>query len=1415
MAWLEETRSVRFELVRHFVARFFDSEMVTSAEQWQKAAIGLAATLLSAGYIVINIYWKRYAFLQAPSLSSPQKYHLEIRADMLLFIALALAITALVTVLEWQALFPTMRDCLALAGLPVPPRQIFLAKFTALALMFGAFVILLNLPWAALFAGAASGPWQEAATPVYLLANFVATAGASAFVFLSLLSVQGLLLNVLPVRAFTTISQLVQAGVFTITLGGLPLAGRQPRPGAEWWPPVWFLHLWEAIVERRPGMARSAVLALVVPSAIAVLSYLLSYHRYRKLLVETMTVRHEAPLPDGRGSQTTRAATVRERLARRAVFDAWIRDPHEQAAFSFIWKTLVRSRGHRLLLLAFGALAVGWITKAALDAPRPSLRDEGLYGLVVVLAPLSFALLAVLGLRNLFSLPVSLSANWLFQSVNKGGRAPWLAAVERFVIWCGIAPAFLVSLPAATAVLGGLRAAAVTLLALFAALIWFEALFRNWRKLPFTCSYLPGKQPVWLTLTCYAFGAVFLAPIGQLILYCSGEPAAFVALFSLEAAGWWWLRARRREIWAVSRLLYEEAEEAEVMPLHFEPAPGQIASSSPKSEASLFSASLVASRGFLPDAWAEEIDEERRHPSILLDTFLEDIRYGFRLIRRNPLLSAVVVLTLTVGIGINASVFTVVNGVALRPHVYQDPASFLRIIPYAQAQNRWRPASYAEYQALRDGARSLRQLAAYSNFEALIGDDDSTGSPGLLVSCNFFLVYGLPHPILGRLFVPEDCQAPDRVPPVVISESVWHSRFASDPRAVGRAIRVNNQSVVVAGVVPDGASGWTRPASIWVPYTGELAANPNAFTQESLLWLWLAGRLAPGVSRSQAQAELTLLEHQQDRLHPGRRTAVLTTDGSWAAELELTASGRNLMLIGFFLGAFNLVLFIACANVATLLLSRAAARKREIAVRLSLGAPRIRLVRMLITESLILAAVAGGLSLYLTTRLPKPLYRMVATRIPDFPMPIDWHIFAYISAVVLVTGILAGLAPALESVNVDLAASLKGAGGLVGAAFGTRVRGWLVAAQVAMSMVLLVGAGLFARSEDRALRGDPGYLPQRVVVVPLAFPNGGTIQSAQIRLQSIARQMRGIPGAHSVAFSDDLPLVRPQTLEVPPPLRTDALQPVDVFSASPGYFETMGIPLVRGREFRESDASGVIVSQSLARLFWRGQDPIGKLLSLPGGVEPVIGVARDIEPLRVGGSDNPPAYSLRRVDASHNVILVRFDVGASAGATAVRAAIRQVNPDLVVIARVLQSWLDQITEDLWNVVALIVILGIVATVLTITGIYGAVSFAVNQKTRDLGIRVALGATRLDIMREVVVSGGKPVLEGLVVGLWLSVATAAALRESVKGSPIRIDTTDPLLYGGIVLLLLLAALAAMFGPARRGAQADPITALRYE
>ncbi len=1407
-AWLDETHGARFELTRHFILGLFDSEAAAEPGEWLRTAFRSLAVLLSAGILGLSVYGERYELLW--SRGTPALFRGAMREDELSLIALCMGVTALLTVLQWQSLFPTRRDCLAFGGWPVSAGEIFAAKFFSLVLIFTAFVLAATVIPGVLFSGVTNFPWRAyPSLAANAAANCAAAAGGCVFAFFSLLALQGILLNLLPVRAFARVSLFLQGVLFIAVLGALPLMGRWPKE-AGWFPTAWFLALWESWLQGSPG-GRTAILAMTVPIAITVLSYALSYRRYRRLMVE------------GEAGHGAARGEGQEKLSRGGwLLERWIGDPREQAVFAFIWKTLVRSRSHRLILLAYAGIGLGCITKGALDTPRPTLHDQGLYGFIVVVAPLVVALAMAAGLRYLFSRPLALGANWLFQMTEPDNRGVWLSAVERFVLWCGIAPVFLAAFPAGVAVFGLVRAMGALTMAFLAVLIAFEILYRNWHKLPFTCSRVPGQEHVLATGGRVFYGIGFCAGVAQVILYSSGELTAFVALITFEIVLWLRLRAKRRGSWAQSEMAYEDTAEDAPISLRLpqaveEDTTRETTHTAAAGETAMFSAGLVASRGILPAAWAEEIDAERQRPGALAGTFLEDVRYGLRVIRRNPALSAVVVLTLTLGIGMNATVFSVVNGLAMRAHVYKNPESFLRVIP----QNRWksgiREVSYAEYVFLRDNSRSLRQLAGFTYFPAMIGDDDSAESSGLLVTCNFFTVDGLDRPLAGRLLSAEDCRTPGQTPPAILSESVWRNRFGSDPKLIGRTIEVNNRAVTVAGVVPDRTSSWTRPVKMWMPLTAITYFEPDSgyFKRDDMLWLALAGRLEPGYSRTAAQAELNILAHQQDDLHAGRRTLIITTDGSWIEELELTATGRDLMLISFFLGGFVLVLLIACANVATLLLSRAAGRKREIAVRLSLGAPRVRLVRMLVTESLLLAVISGVLSLFVAWKFPQPLFRLVATGAPDFPMPTDWRIFLYLCSVVVAAGVLSGLAPAVESVKVDLLSSLKGYGATLSRAGGARLQGWLVSAQVALSMVLLVEAALFAQSEDRTLRASPGYLPDRVVVAPVHFPDSSTVDHAMVRLQAMTDRIKALPGVRAVAFSDGLPMMQRQTLELRPPARADATQPVDLYAVSPGFLETLGVGLTRGRDFQNSDSSAVVVSQSLANLFWPRQNPIGQSLVLPDGAIAVVGVARDVAPMRFGGSENPAAYRLRRVDAHNNFMAVRFDTGASRGGAAIRSALRASDPDVLVIARLLQSWIDRVTTILWNVVGLIIILGLLATVLAAAGIYGAVSFAVGRQMHELGIRVALGARRIHIVREVFVSAGKPVLRGLLLGLWLSIAAAANLRHNLANSPIRLDTTNPALYLGAGLVLATAAALAMIGPARRGSRSDPLEALRSE
>jgi predicted permease len=1398
--------SARRELLRHFLETFFDSEAIAVSGEWKKTAIGVLAALLSVGIVAFNMYCRRYAILNSPAHSSFAVYRSELQSDLLSFIGLAFALTAVLTLLHWQSLFPNRRDCLAFAGLPISARDIFLMKSGALMLLFSVYILLINLPWAILFTYAISGAWQEnPSTLILIAATFVSMTGACCFAFSILLALQGLLLNLLPARIFGRVSLWIQGVLFISTLGTVPFLGRQPH--AEWWPGNWFFHLWESIVLGDPKRARAALLSIAIPALVAIGAYLAGYRRHQRILLEASTQRNVASKPD-------RLAKLGSRL-----LETWIRRPQEQAAFAFIWKTLVRSRGHRLLLLAWAGLAAGWVVYGILDMPTPSLKNEGVYGMIVTASPLALAVLAVIALHHLFALTVAHDAKWIFEIEEHAGASPWLSAVDRFVICCGIAPVCLAALPASIAVLGWQRTLIVMVLVFLTAVLWFEMLFRNWCKLPFTCSYLPSRRPFAITLACYGIASGLLALIASLILYCSLEPAALLSLVTLLLWSVWRMRRKRRAAWSTSRIVYHDFEDLEVNPLEltdFEPHASTVTSSPVRPEAA-FDFHLTASRSTIPESLTSEIAESIRNRTFF-GSVLDDLRQGLRLIRRDPTLSLVIIATLTAAIGINASVFTVVNGYFLRPHITSNPASFIQITPARGSLGSPREASYAEYQAFRNGAHSLRLLAAFYMFPALFGEEavqdlGVSESRGLGVSCNFFAVEGVTRPKLGRLFVEDDCRASGQAPVAILSEATWRSRFASDPGIIGRVIRINNHSVPVIGVVAATTSGWiVGPAvSVWIPYTAQpyLDSTLNLFKEDQHFWLELAGRIAPGYNRAAVGAELTRLVRVQDRMNPGRVTRIETTDGSWMEWIELFADARFVLLSAFFFGAFNLVLLIACANVATLLLSRAATRNREIAVRLSFGASGNRLVRMLITESLVLAVAAGALSWIVVNRLPEPLARYIILRAPDFSLVPDWRVLTWISVLVLATGALTGIAPAMEALKVDLISSLKGFGGLLGGVAGTkRALGYLVSVQIALSMVLVVGSGLLGQAENRNLHGDPGYDSRHIVVVKF--------RREAKRLKVIEDRILSVPGVRSIAFSRSVPLFDPETVEIHPPDRPDAVQPVAIFTASPKFFQTMGIRLVGGREFHQGEINSAIVSQTLAWLFWHRQNPLGRELKLPAGtVLTVVGVAKDIEPLRFGGTDNPPLYRPVPANSAENVMAIHFDPRVTRPTLSVRAAIRAIDPDLPVRILLMQNAIDEVSTEIWNFVSLILLLGILGTILSAVGIYGAVSFAVNQSTHEFGIRAALGARRLDIVRSVYSSGGRPVVQGLLVGLWLSVAMAAALDKTLDTGPLRIDNSDPVLYIAATVFLGTAAMVAMFFPAQRGANSDPIEALRYE
>ena len=812
----------------------------------------------------------------------------------------------------------------------------------------------------------------------------------------------------------------------------------------------------------------------------------------------------------------------------------------------------------------------------------------------------------------------------------------------------------------------------------------------------------------------------------------------------------------------------------------------------------------------------------------LTDNLLQDVRFAFRLIQRSPLLSSAVVLTLALGIGLDTAVFTAVNGMILRARVEKDPDTFVQLVhqysgKFEEPWGHTFSATIDNYRAYQAHTHSLDKLAVWTSVHATMGDSASADLD-LLVSCNFFSLYGLERPKIGRLFRDDECSTPGSAPVVVISEEMWRRRFAADPQVIGKVIFLNRRPFTVVGVTPAHFSGLLK-SGLWIPWTMQpFFGGDDLYRHSNVPWLVVEGRLKPGYSKSAAQAELNVIATQQDRLQPGRKTTVLLTNGSFAQ--NPAERWNTFWIVLLWLGTVTLVLLMVCTNVTTLLLSRAAARRQEIAIRLSLGAGRIRLVRMLLTESLILATAAGLISAYLAYYVPG----VVASLIPDapnYPVRPDLTVFAYLAGVTLLAAAFSGIAPVTESWKLDLSSSLKGHESLHGS--GTRkwrFRDLLVAAQVALSTVLLVVTGLVARVQYSMSSTEPGFETRQVLLVPLSVRVPPyTPDSAWSFYRNLEQRVRALPGVQSAAYSDHAPFWgddegpdAAEEVRLPGQARGSGRRAA-LNTVSTGYFDTLRIRIMRGRPFRPSDITAekaapvAIVSEALARTLWPHDDPVGKVIEQgPREKLQVVGVARDTRSASYGAAaDGPVVYRLQDPRSFGGPLLVRFQGDAAAIQRAFANTVRDLDRQAIGVPRTLRSMVDDMVSRFWVLIQLVLILGILAVFLAVLGIYGVVTFAVSRRTRELGIRMALGATRRDIVRLVFTSAMRPVLEGLLAGLLLSLGGSLVLSRVLFGA----RSWDPVVYLTVSVVLAASALAAMCGPVLRAAGSEPMQALRQD
>jgi putative ABC transport system permease protein len=814
-----------------------------------------------------------------------------------------------------------------------------------------------------------------------------------------------------------------------------------------------------------------------------------------------------------------------------------------------------------------------------------------------------------------------------------------------------------------------------------------------------------------------------------------------------------------------------------------------------------------------------------------MKTLWEDIRYGLRVLAKAPGFTLIAVLTLALGIGANTAIFSVVSAVLLRSLPFPLPEELVRVVSVRARGNAPDSASYPDFTDWRAQNHSFSQMAAYRTESfTLTGQGEPAHIKGAVVSAELFPLLRV-QPLLGRTFLPEEDTPGAGTGAVILSHGLWRQLFGADPGIVGRTIDLNNRSFTVVGVMPAGfefpiQSGqidfWTTIAVDLVEMPGE---KPMA-AQRGAHYLDVIGRLKPGVSPPQAQAELATIVSNLNKQYTDNAPRKI-----WVVpELRQLVSGvRPALLI--LLGAVGCVLLIACANVGNLLLSRGATRQREMAVRGALGASRWRMIRQLLTESMMLALAGGALGVTLALWGIPPLVRLVPE---DVPRIADIHLNApvllFTLALSLLTGILFGVAPALRLSRAGFFESLKESGrGASEGLHGSRLRSVLVVCDVALAAILLVGAGLLIKSFLRLERVDPGYDPHRVLTFKVDLPDSTYTKERQAAFyqQALAR-LNQLPGVRSASAVLPLPL---DGDEIDTVLQF-AGQPVDNANpvrtgyswVEPGYFGTVGIGLREGRDFNDRDnlftSPVVIVNETIAKRYFPGQDPIGKRIRPHIGngyptppMREIVGVVGDVKQTDLTTETGPQVYVPRSQSPFVGMIfVVRTEVAPLSILSAARKEISEIDKDLPIYdVKTLEQYFAQSVGQPQFFTTLLGIFAALALLLAAVGLYGVISQSAVQRTHEIGVRMALGANKREVLTLVVGQGFKLTLIGVAIG----VSGALALTRLLSTLLYDVQPTDPVTFVLVSLLLVLVALLACYIPARRATRVDPMVALRYE
>ncbi len=805
-----------------------------------------------------------------------------------------------------------------------------------------------------------------------------------------------------------------------------------------------------------------------------------------------------------------------------------------------------------------------------------------------------------------------------------------------------------------------------------------------------------------------------------------------------------------------------------------------------------------------------------------MDTFLQDARYGLRMLLKRPGFTAVAIITLALGIGANTAIFSVLNAVLLRPLPFKDPDRLVMVWETnAKYDIRTGVTSYAAFRDWKEQNQVFESMVASAGQSFnLTADDEPERVSGMRVSPEVFEFTGT-KPVLGRGFLQEEEQ-PGRNRVVLLGHALWQRRFGSDPRVVGKPIILNAESYTVIGVLPP---DFLTPSG-WIMARVDVLVPLVVSSERTSYYITVMARLKPGVTLAQAQSNMESiaagLAEQYPDTNRGRGVNLVP------AHEQVVGKTRGALMI--FFGVVVFVLLIACVNVANLALARATSRQKEIAVRSALGASRSRLVRQLLTESIILAVAGGGAGLLLTMWGIDSLVAIIPDTVPRAKeINIDGRVLGFTLVVSLLAGLVFGLVPALQASKPNLNEALKegGRSGWLGGGR-NRIGSLLLVSEVALSLVLLIGAGLMIKSFIRLLNVAPGFDRQNTLTMLIALPRQKYGQSEQQRafFQQLLERVGALPGVEAAGAVNSLPLSQSQEgryFAVEGDTRNvDEVDPGAGYrTVSPGYFRAMGIPLLTGRSFTERDAQGapgaVIINQEMARRFFYDADPLGKRIKFSTREDArwseVVGVVGDVRHHALDQERNSEIYASYLQRPSGGMYLVARTASDSSGiASAIRDEVRAIDKDQPIDdINTMEQRLSASVAPRRFPMVLLSIFAAVALALASAGIYGVMSYSVTQRTHEIGVRMALGAQPADVLRLVV---GQGVLLASI-GVGAGLVSAVALTRLMSSLLFGVSPTDPVTFAAVSVLLAGVALGACFIPARRAAKVDPMVALRYE